>query len=223
MKINNKEIRLAKYNPRSMNKETMEALKSSMEEFEDISGIVINSNTGNIVAGNHRWDILSRKYKDLNLIPITESHYTINDSSNKFTGFIAKVVDWDIKKEKAANVTANNDLLSGSFTSDLQSILDDVAETYKDELFEDLRLDELQIDLSGLNDGWGEDQLSKVQDEAEKRNRELEDSKTEEAANVKEIISVIKVSVPSEMKDDIKNDLLEFLASKVYYNEINIV
>ena len=44
-------IKKAPYNPRRMGKASKEALKKSLETFEDISGITVNKRSGNVVAG----------------------------------------------------------------------------------------------------------------------------------------------------------------------------
>ena len=51
-------IKVAPYNPRKFSKDARKALKKSIEEFSDISGITINQKTGNVVSGNHRWEEL---------------------------------------------------------------------------------------------------------------------------------------------------------------------
>lgn len=225
MKVLGKKIKTAPYNPRTMNKDTKDALLNSMEEFEDISGIVINSRTGHIVSGNHRWQALIDKFgNDLELTEISDEYSYIN-ADDEFTGFIAKIVDWPLEKEKAANITANSDLLSGTFTSELQTVLDDVSKGLDDSLFGGLRLDELQIDLDGIDEdlSWDDDQLDNIQKEAEDKNNQLENAKGEEAEDVTLIRETIKISVPSEMKQEIKDELLEFLATKTYYGDITII
>lgn len=215
------DIQFAKYNPRKMSKESKEALKKSIEQFNDISGITINKQTGNVLAGNHRWEQLCKKYtkSNLELKHLQGEYYTLNTTEDEFTGFLVRVVDWDIAKEKAANVAANSELIAGEFTSGLQDVLLDIGEF---ELFEGLRFDELQIDLSGVDDDlvWDDDSLDEIQKSAEEKNDRLPDAKNSE---VKEIRVEIKVSVPADMKDEIKDDLLEFLADQPYYGEITIV
>jgi hypothetical protein len=222
-----KKIKKAEYNPRKMTKDAREGLKKSMEEFQDISGIVINERTGNVLAGNHRWEQLNKIHgkRNIELAGLGIDGYFMIQAKGQFTGFIARVVDWEEGKEKAANISANNDLIQGEFTQGLQDVLAELNDLgFNEEMFEGLRLDELQIDLSGVDDlEWSEDQLNEIQEQAEEKNRLLDDPNTNMDSEVKEIITQIKISVPSELKDEVKDDILEFLAGKHYYGEINIV
>lgn len=225
MKIN--DIKKAPYNPRKMSKDARSALKTSLESFDDISGIVINERTGNILAGNHRWEELIRIHgkKNVNLIHLTGEHYSL-DGKNGPTGFIVRIVDWDDAKERAANVSANNDLIQGEFTSGLQDVLSELNELkFDDDLFGNLRLDELQIDLDGVDEdlSWDEDTLNKIQDDAISANDMLDDPKTKAPSEVRELVAQIKITVPDELKDVVKDDLLEFLAGQYYYGQIIIV
>lgn len=225
MKIS--DIKKASYNPRKMNKEARAALRHSLQSFDDISGIVVNQRTGNIIAGNHRWEELLKHYgkKNVSLTKLTEDFYSL-DTKEKATGFLIRIVDWDEAKEKAANITANNDLIQGEFTSGLQNILSDLQKLDFPEMdFSGLRLDELKIDLNGIDEDldWDDEAIDQIQAEAEERNNALPDAKGKEPSNVKEIISEIKISVPDELKEEVKDDLLEFLAAQYYYGQITIV
>lgn len=226
MKINIKDIKKAPYNPRRLGKDAKDALKNSLKTFRDISGIVINTRTGNVLAGNHRWTEIVSTYGGLDKLSFeeiyNEEYFAVlyqNKSESDWTGFIVRLVDWPIEKEKAANVTANNDLIRGEFTSDLQGVLASLEDDFSSDLFDSLRLDELQIDLDGIDEDldWSEDQLDKISDPSERNQDDTEDS------NIREIRSVIKISCNAELKDEVKSDILEFLAKKIYYNEITIV
>lgn len=136
----------ADYNPRVMDEKSSAALKQSMEEFNDISGITWNKGTKNIVTGHHRWQHLLDAYGIENVAfeQISDDKYTIV-AENEDTGFILRVVDWDEAKEKAANITANSHKVEGTFTEDLQNVLDEIKIGVDEELFGNLRLDELDI------------------------------------------------------------------------------
>jgi hypothetical protein len=223
MKI--KDIHKAKWNPRKMSQVSKEALNASMDEFDDIAGITVNKRTGNLVSGNHRFTELSIKHGkgNISLEHLKGEFYCLN-ALGEFTGFLVRVVDWDIAKEQAANITANSDLVSGEFTSNLQTVLEEASKGLPDELFSKLRLEDLRIDF-GCDDEYLDldDNLDTIQRESERKNRELENAKGEEAGHVSEIRSLIKVSTPSELKDEVKNDLMEFLSKQKYYNDITIV
>lgn len=218
-------IRKAPYNPRKMSKEAKQALKSSINTFNDISGITVNKRTGNIVSGNHRWEEVTHEHggpKKLVLNHLSGEYYSLDTKSGVHTGFLVRVVDWDINKEKSANVTANSSLVMGEFTSGLQDILGELKVELNDD-FSALRLDELHIDLDLDDELDLDDDLDSAREHAEEKNRMLPDAKGEEASEVKEIRSVIKVSAPSELRDEVKADIMEFLAKKNYYNDITIV
>lgn len=216
-----KDIKIAHKNPRIMGKEAKLALSKSLSQFNDISGITINKRTGNVVSGNHRWAELNKVYGKENLsLSLLQGEYNTLDCKNKFTGFIVRLVDWEESKELAANITANSNLVQGEFTSELQTILEGVSKELDTDIFEGLRLDELQVDLDDIDDIEWDD---KVEASAREKNTLLEDSKEKEASELKDIITSIKVAVPSELKDVVKKDIREALAKKDYFDDIDIL
>ena len=106
MKVKN--LKPAPYNPRKISDKKLEMLGKSMTEFGDLSGIVYNRRTNRLVGGNQR-------YKHL------DPSWTIEKSSHKDdVGTVAvghvegphgrwayREVDWDEKRELAANIAAN--------------------------------------------------------------------------------------------------------------------
>lgn len=139
----------ADYNPRKMSEESRLALKKSMEEFEDISGITWNKRTQNIITGHHRWKNLIEAHgiNNLKFVHLENDKYAVHTLDDVDTTYIVRVVNWDPKKEKAANVAANSHTISGEFTADLQNILSEIEDSYND-LFINLKFDELKIDLN---------------------------------------------------------------------------
>lgn len=225
-----KKIKNAPYNPRTMSKESKRALLKSMEEFEDISGIVLNQKTGNIVSGNHRWNALQDKYgkNSLELLEVSDKLFSINiknpDGKAIPSGFIMKVVNWDIEKEKAANIAANSELLSGEFTSSLQDLLGELQKDLPESLFDGLRFDELSIDLDDLDiDLDSDDVRNKIVSDSEKRNKNLESAKGDEISEVKIILTQIKLSVPGELESEVREDLKRFLEKKHYCNDVKVL
>ena len=214
-------VKRAPYNPRTLSKKTKEALKRSIETFSDISGITVNKRTGNIVSGNHRWEDVCSRYggqNKLTLNHIVREYFSLDTKTGVHTGFLVRIVDWDKDKEKAANITANSDLVSGEFTPDLQNILSDLKLNLNEELFNELRFDELYIDLESLdNDLDIRENVSRKREKTEEtsRKKSLKKNETE--------LSLIKISCPDDMTDEIKDDLLEFLSKKKYYERITIV
>ena len=224
--VNVKKIKNAPYNPRIMSRDAKKALIKSMEEFEDISGIVLNKRTGNIISGNHRWNSLEEKYgkQNLTLSPITDSIMSIESDSGP-TGFIMKLVDWDLEKEKAANIAANSQFLAGEFTASLQDILSELHEGITDTLFDDLRFDDLAIDLSDIDMGLddSEETKEKIVKEARKRNDDLMSASGEEIGEVKIILTTVKISIPGEIEQEFREDLKKFIAKRYYASDVKVL
>lgn len=131
------ELKSADYNPRTISYEALKGLSYSIEEFGDLSGIVFNKQTGNLVAGHQRVKAITEKYGDL---PIFDEKI-VTDDGNEFN---VRIVDWDIQKEKAANIAANNPHIQGEFTPGLQLILNEIKLNVPD-YREKLNLSPLEI------------------------------------------------------------------------------
>jgi len=110
------DLESAPYNPRRIEEKALAGLGYSMAEFGDLSGVVFNERTGHLVAGHQRVKSMRAKYGNLEIVDgqirTPEGH-----------AFAVRVVDWPVKKEKAANVAANNKAISGVFTQDLDELL----------------------------------------------------------------------------------------------------
>lgn len=133
------DLKPAPYNPRTISEESAAALQTSLTEFGDISGIVWNKQTGHLVAGHQRMDVLRRKHgKALAL----RDGAVITPEGEQFP---VRVVNWPPEKEKAANLAANSPYLGGSFdTAGLEAVLADLnAADGLSGLLEGLRLNEL--------------------------------------------------------------------------------
>ncbi len=144
MKLTITDLKGAEYNPRSIKKEAICALKTSLFEFGDISGIVWNAKTRNLVCGHQRLRALKEEHPDLKV----EDNVVVAGDRR----FPIRVVDWDLATEKAANIAANSPLLSGQFTENLQGLLDELQADLPT-LFGELRLDELSLQGIKLKDG----------------------------------------------------------------------
>lgn len=94
MKI--KDLRAATYNPRKITDKKLEMLGKSMREFGDLSGIVFNRRTGNLIGGHQRLKHLDSEWE-------IEGGFV----KTPFGDFVFREVDWPEKKEKAANIAAN--------------------------------------------------------------------------------------------------------------------
>lgn len=150
----------AKYNPRKITQENFEGLTYSIKEFGDLSGITFNRTTGNLVTGHQRVRSLMQEFgEDL---PIAKNGILLPDGSH----FHVRFVEWDEKKEVAANIAANNPHLQGEFTVDLQTLLADINRDTEiafdklrfDALYnEDDLFDSIRTDLAGYDPrkhGW---------------------------------------------------------------------
>jgi hypothetical protein len=154
VKVN--KIKIADYNPRTMSEKSRRALRTSMTEFKDISGIVWNLKTGNLVSGNHRWEHLIEEFGKDNLELVRSNDaddYFLILGMGEFTGYLLREVDWDEDMEKAANIAANSDRLKGEFTNAVDGILSSIADSNSKlpkEIFKDLRFDGLQIEFGKI-------------------------------------------------------------------------
>lgn len=115
-------IQLHPDNPRNISEKQYNQLKTWMKKYGDLSGIVHNQTTGNIVSGNQRGSILD----------ITTAKITITEKLTKpakdgtlSTGYVVyegnkfayRLVRWTNKKEREALVIANH--AGGEFDFDI--------------------------------------------------------------------------------------------------------
>lgn len=135
-----KDLKPAPYNPRVMKDRAKKGLRTSLKEFGDLSGIVFNRTTGNLVTGHHRLQELRGEYGDsLELRGIKDDWALYTPAGDKFP---VRVVEWEMGKEMAANITANNSGIQGRFTDELQPLLWKVKESLN-EKFSKVGLDAL--------------------------------------------------------------------------------
>lgn len=219
-------IKSASWNPRSMSAQAKETLKKSLEEFQDISGITINKKTGNIIAGNHRWEILCKKYKKekLTFKQIEKSEFSMLYCEKKFTGMIVRFVEWDKTKEKSANVMANSSYAQGEFTSGLQDVLSELNKSLSESLFKELKFEDMFVHVDGISDGI-------IGDDSDVRNEKAKKSKEEDEEEVKpkkkkeedQILNKsINILVPSDLSNEVYSDITTYLSKKRYYGNIAV-
>lgn len=126
------ELQSAPYNPRTISEQALDGLKHSIRRYGLVQPIVWNKRTGNIVGGHQR--VLAMQQEGVNEANVV-------------------VVDLSEIEEKTLNVTLNNKVIEGDFTSGLGDILGDIREALPD-AYSDLQLDGLFESLSGmLNEG----------------------------------------------------------------------
>jgi hypothetical protein len=135
------DLKAAEYNPRMISEKNLTGLKFSLSEFGDLSGIVFNKRTGNLVTGHQRTKAIQEEFGDLMIFGPDLGDSLMFELPNG-DSFHVRVVDWPLEKEMAANVAANNPALQGAFTVDLQQILMDI-QSNQPEQYSSLNLDEL--------------------------------------------------------------------------------
>lgn len=140
------DFKRAKYNPRKISNEALKALNKSIEEFGDLSGVVINDRTKTIVAGHQRLTTLGNKKTKVVTKPFKDEfgtvamgHIAVKSDNGKFVVPL-RIVNWDLRKEKLANIAANNH--GGEFDNQKLGIL--LAE------LDDSKFD---VELTGFSEG----------------------------------------------------------------------
>ena len=146
------DLQPAAYNPRTIADAAAAGLAKSISNYGDISGIVWNKRTGNLVAGHQRVEQIRKlggqmfgasqvggqAYKPYLRVGKDGEHFPV------------RVVDWTEATEKAANIAANNPHIAGSFTDGLVGLLEEVKASMSEEDFTELRLEELTASLGDL-------------------------------------------------------------------------
>ena len=126
----------APYNPREIDDASAAGLGGSLQKFGDLSGLVWNARSGNLVAGHQRVAQLRALGGRL------EDGAVVVGKKR----FLVRVVDWDRKTEVAANVAANNPAIQGRFTDQLEPLLGEIMLDLGKDDFELLRFDLLKFD-----------------------------------------------------------------------------
>lgn len=137
------DLKPASYNPRQIDPVAAQGLAASLSEFGDLSGIVWNKRTGNLVTGHQRVEQLRKKKAKL------------EDGAVIVAGerFPVRVVDWPLEKEMAANVAANNAAIAGKFTDQLGDVLASIessmsAAKFSEMLFSELKTEPAEVELT---------------------------------------------------------------------------
>lgn len=102
-------------NPRKITQESADMLRQSMEKYGDLSGIVWNKQTGELVCGHQRMDQLKQLYGDeLQLFEFKDAQYIGAIGKEQFE---IRIVDWDRGTQTAANIAANSEATQGTFNN----------------------------------------------------------------------------------------------------------
>lgn len=146
-------------NPRKITDEQLDALRNAMGEFGDLSGLVVNLTTGNMVGGHQRVKILGDA-------PITIQHRydkptkqgTVAEGHVVYGGekFVYRAVRWNKVKEQAAMLAANKH--GGTFDDDLvKSLLAELSES-----------GQIDVALTGFDKGELETMFGPTDEEKER-------------------------------------------------------
>lgn len=141
-------------NPRSITPQALNALGKSLDEFGDLSGIVWNRRTGELVCGHQRIRALREKYGDERAIPFLADDGEVReievvqpgDCEEVILRVPVRTVDWPREKQKIANIVANSPLIAGTFTGSAIDIIGEL-EAELPELSEGMLLGDLKAKI----------------------------------------------------------------------------
>ena len=129
-------------NPRAIDTESLAALKESVAQFGDVSGIVLDAVHG-LVCGHQRLRALAERYGE-GLRLTREDDGTLVLTTPDGGRFVVREVEWPLAVCQAANVAANSPLITGAFTPAVGDVVADVAAALP-ELSDALRLPEIEV------------------------------------------------------------------------------
>lgn len=160
-------------NPRTMSKHDAESLKKSITEFGDLSGIVFNQQTGQLVGGHQRIETFKRMDGKKDVV-ITQRFQAPNKVGTVAVGYVTyngefygyRVVDWPLDRETAANIAANR--IQGEFDLDLLAEMDWWLKENNPDLLQSTGQTDKEIshllDAVGCSDSDDEDESPEVDD-----------------------------------------------------------
>lgn len=193
------DIKPAPYNPRKISDRQLQMLAKAMSEFGDLSGIVFNRLTGNLVGGHQRLKGIPKnsviKKKDLKektkTGTVAEGTIFVDGENWNY-----REVEWDITKEKLANLAANKH--GGDWDEDkLKEIMAELRNEGGTDIdlsgFNSMEIDEMLADCPSIGDN-----------EKIHLNEELEDkSKTLREYKKTHILISFDPNIYSEIKNHI--------------------
>lgn len=116
-------------NPRKITEKMFDTLSESLKEYGDLSGVVVNVRTGEVIGGNQRTAFFKQDPDNVK-IEIVERNDKPSPQGTLAVGYIVyngerynyREVDWDETKSDRANILANkvggfwdNDILANEF------------------------------------------------------------------------------------------------------------
>ncbi len=192
MKI--KELKASKNNPRTINDYQKETLEKTMDEFGDLSGIVFNEESGNLIGGHQRRFVMP---EDSEII-IEHEYDPPTDKGTTKEGYVLykgerfkfRQVRFDEVKEIQANLVANK----GGGSWDHQMLPD---------LF--LKLDHFNADLTLT--GFTDDEIKSYVDPW--------DSDINAIDKIKENLDGIDAKIIITCPQDLKDEVMIYLKAKL--------
>lgn len=173
-------------NPRRVTDTKLEMLKKALAEFGDLSGIIFNQKTGQLVGGHQRVKVLPPDAK----ITLRKTFDKPTKSGTTAEGFVEidgeefayREVSWSETKEKAANIAANKGAGDWDFPQLTEWMTELDAEGFDKEL---TMFDE--DELERLFGGWesGTESVDKTSE------------------NLDGITATIKIKCPQEIYDEV--------------------
>lgn len=153
-----KDIKGYHKNPRKITEKMFNLLSETIKEYGDLSGIVLNIRTGEVIGGNQRTQFFKRNDSDVKIhtTPVKDSKVgTVAVGYVIFQGekYNYREVDWDEKKSELANIVANkvggfwdNDILANEFE------IDDLKMAGFEEFELGMFNNEVEIDTNNMSD-----------------------------------------------------------------------
>lgn len=122
MEINISQLRGYHKNPRKITKDQFSDLKKSLEELGDLSGIIINKPTMELIGGNMRDKVMNLKSSNITWVI---EHDTPTKTGTLALGYVVynaekysvRLVEWTEEQCELANIRANK--MGGSFDFDM--------------------------------------------------------------------------------------------------------
>ena len=154
-----RDLKASPKNPRRISADNLARLKRTLQEYGDLSGIVWNARTGELVAGHQRIRALTEEHGEENVR--LEKTYEPQSSGpgdvirvyleTPVGEFDVRVVDWDEAKADAAMIAANSLDAQGEYdTESLSALIDELRADIRGDLpeligFSDLTLNSLPL------------------------------------------------------------------------------
>lgn len=186
----------ADYNPRIVTSDRLASLDKTLREYGDLSGIVLNVKTNTLIGGHQRKKVLDPSWK-IEKQPTTDSTGTVASGfiETPYGRLTYREVDWDVYKEKGANLAANTNA----------GIWD---EHKKRDLFEELNSTSFDLNLTGHSSDEIDDIFSFNKEEStsfidsmignkKEKHHKLQESEQQNGENDQQL-AVVKVNLTIE-------------------------